>query len=255
MKRLLLSLALAGVALAATDPTPVTQTASGSISTAGTGTDCSIGAACVEIQAPSSAGTAAVQLSGTFSATLQFETSVAGVTWVAASPSSATSAGVYSISLGGAPYLRVRASSYSSGAVTVAISTSSSTGGGTTTAYVAKGDQTGLTANLGSTALYTASQGGMYRASCYVVTTQAATSSSTMPVCEIGYTDLDSAAAVVNWVGNTSSNNYVGNANGEVSVLNVQAGSAITYLTTSYASSGTSALTYAVHIKLDYLGQ
>lgn len=106
------------------------------------GSTCAVTNACVIIQLPNSLsspnGSLAVGLSGTWSATVQFEKSVDGVVWVAAlstdaSPvSSATSNIQPQFSSGGYNYFRVRCSAYSSGTVAVTIQTSPSSarGGG-----------------------------------------------------------------------------------------------------------------------------
>jgi len=98
---------------------------------------------------PSSAmGAVSVQITGTFSATVTFEGTMDGSTWVAlmatnanddARATTATAAGVYSVVLNGCTSFRARISSYSSGTVTVkarlgngVISRTSSGGGGLT---------------------------------------------------------------------------------------------------------------------------
>jgi hypothetical protein len=119
MKKLCALFALTLAALAQDINNPQ-QSAYGSITTAGTGTDCTVAASCVAIAVPVSAGALAVQLSGTFSATLQIEQSVNGATWVGAATLSAP--GISNFTLSGSRFLRVRASSYTSGPVTVNLS-------------------------------------------------------------------------------------------------------------------------------------
>jgi len=115
---------VAGLALAQ-DPNSVTKTAYGSITAASA--NCTA-QSCVWIVAPADTIIAAVQLSGTFTATVQFETSVGGSAWTSAADvsgaTSATAAGTWNFNLSGARFLRVRASAYTSGAVRVDISTS-----------------------------------------------------------------------------------------------------------------------------------
>lgn len=134
MKRLIALLSLAAAAFAQDNLAgfpAFTNSITGSITTSNS--NCSVSGACVWMVIPSNAnGSASIQLSGTFSATVQFEQSVNGSTWVAASPSSATSTGVYQFSLSGIGYVRARASAYSSGTVSVTISASSSAAGGVT---------------------------------------------------------------------------------------------------------------------------
>lgn len=100
---------------------------------------------CVSLEVPATASGMGVALSGTFSGTVQFETSAdGGTTWVAingfppnstSGASSATSAGTWRFSVSGMTNFRVRGSSYASGTVTVQLQSSTgaaslNTGGG-----------------------------------------------------------------------------------------------------------------------------
>jgi len=103
----------------------VQKSTSGSITNANS--NCTA-TSCVYIVVPQDTSTARVDLSGTFAATVQFETSVAGSSWSAITStnggvSSATAAGSFSFSLSGARYLRARASAFTSGPVQVDIGT------------------------------------------------------------------------------------------------------------------------------------
>lgn len=120
MKRLILALLLAALPLCGQN---LTQT-SGLITSGGS--TCSPATNCIVLQLPPDAATGVVTLSGTFSATVQFELSADGVNYVAANASpqpsgaivnSATAAGTWSIPVAGMTYLRARASSFSSGQV------------------------------------------------------------------------------------------------------------------------------------------
>lgn len=80
-------------------------------------------------------GAVGVQLTGTFSATVQFEGSVDGTNWAAISASpastgvqvtSATATGVWQVNIAGLLGFRVRCSTFGSGPVTVSIQASSS---------------------------------------------------------------------------------------------------------------------------------
>jgi len=82
---------------------------------------------------PLNAATASIVLSGTWSATVQFETSLDNITYVSiGSPSSATTNGMYTFALSGQKYIRARASAFSSGpiGVAMAVSVNSSNGAG-----------------------------------------------------------------------------------------------------------------------------
>lgn len=120
-------------------------------------------------------------------------------------------------------------------------------------------------ANLGPTTFYTVPTGlgGVYRFNCYTVVTRAATTSSTLPGCNVNPVDNDTNVATIS-IGVTATNtgNTVGtigatggaNADG-TNIINVRAGSTIAYSTTGYASVGATSMQYALHAKLEYLGQ
>jgi hypothetical protein len=114
--------------------------------------------ACVSLQVLPMVGSATVTVSGTFSATLQFEDSPdGGTTWqsISGTPypaggtavSSTTAAGSWSFSAATATYLRVRASAYASG--TALVVWSPSTVGGATSG---SGSAGGTTSIVGPTA-------------------------------------------------------------------------------------------------------
>jgi hypothetical protein len=132
---------------------------------------------------------------------------------------------------------------------------------------VAKFDAAAQTSNLSGT-LYTvpAGRGGDYWVSCYTVVTHAATISSTLPYCGVRYTDEDAGVVALSnngsavlAAGASNSQNIVG-ATGKapsspgVMDIRVAAGTAISYATQGYASSGTTAMQYAVHYRLIYVG-
>jgi len=113
-------------------------------------------------------------------------------------------------------------------------------------------DQTLVQANISSTAITNVA--GFYRLSCTIVETQAATSSSTLPSCVITWTDADSGATLTatftsgSPTGNTKST-YVA---GQAPLIHTGATN-VNYSTTSYASSGATAMQYAIHIRLEAL--
>ena len=151
-------------------------------------------------------------------------------------------------------------------------------GSGTIT-VTAKVNCTGVAGNLpsagcngGSGTLYAVPSGGsgMYEVSCYTVLTQAASSTSTLPSCQITFTDSDTGTTLVgDTIGLTCTN--TGNTLGETGIgatfcsgpvgivnvvtFNAAASSNITFATGSYASSGATPMQYAVHLRLRYLGQ
>jgi hypothetical protein len=148
--------------------------------------------------------------------------------------------------------------------VCAAIAQTPVVGGNSLTTIVAKADATAQSANIATTTLYTvpANGAGMYRVSCYVVVTRAATTSSTMPACTVGWVDADTAVFANPYVSTTSTANAVGPSSAwqagggtGLMIINVAANTNIQYTTSSYASSGATPMLYAVHIKLEYLGQ
>lgn len=137
-------------------------------------------------------------------------------------------------------------------------------------------DTTGLGADVGSTTLYTVpantgiiNLGGMYRVSCYAVVTRQATTTSTLPNIQIQWTDSDSntLTSFINCTANStgtanpavgfSSLNGTGVAAGvgDNPTINVGANGTINYKTVSYATSGATSMQFALHIKVEYLGQ
>lgn len=135
---------------------------------------------------------------------------------------------------------------------------------------VAKADQTAQAANVGSTTLYAVptNGSGFYRATCYVVVTQQATTSATGPRCLIAWTDNDTGVnsasqtlAALNQSWNDGGNPAIGSNNiakaavqQALGIFNVKASTTISYSTDSYASVGGTPMQYAVHVKLEYLG-
>ena len=127
---------------------------------------------------------------------------------------------------------------------------------------VAKADATAQAANITTTTLYAvpASGAGTYRMSAYVVITQAATTSSTLPAVNAVWTDNDTAVVETFPITATATGNTVGLPNSSVPasmapfVFSVKASTNIQYSTTNYASVGGTPMQYALHIKLEYLG-
>ena len=112
MRKLLLLLALAAISTAA-------QTTQGNINAQST--DCTTTNSCVVVTLSSDAATAAVTVTGTFSATLKIEKSADnGTTWTSAG-TDVTSTGVTTYSIPAMSHFRVRCSGYSSGTAVVKI--------------------------------------------------------------------------------------------------------------------------------------
>jgi hypothetical protein len=113
-------------------------------------------------------------------------------------------------------------------------------------------------ANVAVTTIVGASTlAGLYSVSIYMGVTQAATSSSTLPDITIGWTDADtSVVRSMQVTAGNSGNTTSTSTNGDV-VINAKAATNITYTiggNQAYASSGATAMQYACHIRLQYLG-
>lgn len=119
---------------------------------------------------------------------------------------------------------------------------------------VASDGRAAQSANINAPTLYAVPTSGLYRVSTYIVVTQAATTSSTMPSVSVNYTEATSGAAVQDMVTNTATLNLLGAHIGGTAVISAQQGSNIGYITAGYASSGATPMQYAVHIKIEFLG-
>jgi hypothetical protein len=126
---------------------------------------------------------------------------------------------------------------------------------------VKKIDLTAQQANIALTNLVIPAANGYYRASGYIVLTQAGTISSLLPNIVISWTDADTNIIESSQLTLTNSANTVGII-GNLSGVNpnsnftfyAKTGAAIQYQTTQYASNGATPMQYAVHIRLDFLG-
>lgn len=126
---------------------------------------------------------------------------------------------------------------------------------------VAKYDATAQSANVStSTVLYAVPAGGMgtYWVRPMIVVTQAAsggTPSSTMPEVQCGYTDNDTNTTQTIYLGATATTNTVGTLTQSAgATMRVKASTNITCGTAGYASAGTTAMQFAVHLDLFYAG-
>jgi len=141
---------------------------------------------------------------------------------------------------------------------TVSCQISVSGGGPINSVIVGTVDLSAQAAAISSANLYAVPTGGAgsYLVTCYVVLTQAATSTSTLPVCNVNWTDADTGIAQTavpltpsGLTGNTIG--LTGTKSGWLGTQIVQAaaGTTITISTTNYASSGVTPMQYALHAK------
>jgi hypothetical protein len=115
-------------------------------------------------------------------------------------------------------------------------------------------------ADIPATTLTTPGANGFYRFSCWLVVTQRATTSATLPSCQVIFNDADTnvgqTVTVTN--GTTAANPIVGSAglavttpNGEYPSFFAKSGVAIQYQTLGYASAGATPMQFAIHIRLE----
>lgn len=108
-----------------------------------------------------------------------------------------------------------------------------------------------------STVLYSvpSSGAGLYYLRIYVVVTQAATTSSTLPQVVCNYTDQDSSTAQSAFLGATNTGNTIGTfTQSSGATMSVKASTNITFGTSGYGSTGATQMQYAIHVRLIYLG-
>jgi alpha-D-ribose 1-methylphosphonate 5-triphosphate diphosphatase PhnM len=113
-------------------------------------------------------------------------------------------------------------------------------------------DSTAQSANIGTTTLVSSPSAGGYRVSCYIVLTQAATSSSTLPQIQITWQDFDTG---VTKTANVTASGITTNTIGDYSqgdIVISAAAATISYSTTGYASSGVTPMQYKIHIRTEY---
>jgi hypothetical protein len=124
--------------------------------------------------------------------------------------------------------------------------------------FAATAQAANISAATGQLLVAPANVTGTYRLVCYIVETQAATTSSTLPACNVVFTDNDSGTAETVALTTTSAANAVGTlgANATTAIVGFQAkpGTNIQVSTSGYASSGATAMQYAIHAKLEFIG-
>jgi hypothetical protein len=97
----------------------------------------------------------------------------------------------------------------------------------------------------------------MYRVSCYIVETLAATTSSTLPSCRVTWTDKDtSTVETIAWTATGTANvvgtfGAVNTAYPSAGVIYVKASTNIQISTSGYASSGATSMAFALHAKVE----
>lgn len=122
-------------------------------------------------------------------------------------------------------------------------------------AIVAVDGKSAQSANVNSPTFYAVPTSGMYRVSAFVVISQAATTSSTMPSVSVSYTEATTGTVVQdNNITAQGTTNLVGLHSGGTAIISAQQGSNIGYTTSGYASVGATPMQFSVHIKVEFLG-
>ena len=112
-------------------------------------------------------------------------------------------------------------------------------------------DLTTQAANIAATTLLATPSAGVYRVSAYIIVTQVATTSSTMPSVVITWTDKDNTTAQTLTLTATSTGNALTTFAQAMAVLDATSGSNIQYSTTGYVSSGATPMQYALHLRIE----
>lgn len=112
-------------------------------------------------------------------------------------------------------------------------------------------DLTAQSANISATTLLAVTNADMYRVSGYIIVTQAATVSSTLPSIVITWTDKDNATSQSLTLTATSAGNLLTTFEEAGAVISVAASSNITYATSGYATSGATSMQFSLHIRLE----
>jgi hypothetical protein len=119
---------------------------------------------------------------------------------------------------------------------------------------VARGARANQAADIGNQTLYTVPVSGTYRVSVYEVTTQAATTSSTLPPVQVTYTDADTGVVAPATVGGTITTNTKGAYQQGSVIISAQQGSTIQWNASGYVSSGATPMQYTVRVVAEFLG-
>ena len=133
-------------------------------------------------------------------------------------------------------------------------------GSGNDSAYLAAGSNPSLTAsvnlltqaaNIAATTLLAVTATGLYRVSAYIIRTQVATTSSTLPSVVITWTDADNSAGQTFTLTPTNATNTLVTPQQASMVVDALTATNIRYATTGYASVGGTPMQYALHLRLE----
>jgi hypothetical protein len=96
-----------------------------------------------------------------------------------------------------------------------------------------------------------ASNGGIYRVSAYIIVTQAATTSSTLPQVNIIFTDADNSTSQTLVLTPTNTGNVLTTFENSTNVINAKLSTNVNYSTTGLTTVGATALNYALHLRIE----
>ena len=117
---------------------------------------------------------------------------------------------------------------------------------------VAKLGKTAQTANVAALLTYTAPVTGLYRVTNFIVASNTATG-ATLPAVTTVFTEADSSEATTQTLADASTS-AAGTISEETYIANVKAAGTIVIATTSYAAGSGTALQYAIHSRIEYIG-
>jgi hypothetical protein len=131
--------------------------------------------------------------------------------------------------------------------------------GVTPTPLIVVADLATQAADVVATTLVTPAANGFYRFECFIVITQVATTNSTLPACQVVYTNESSAGTVTLNFTATATGNTIGLSGttalgatvaGPLPVIYAKSGTAIKYQTTGYTSVGGTPMQFSLHVRL-----
>ena len=125
---------------------------------------------------------------------------------------------------------------------------------------------TGQVANIPSTPISPGldpvkwNRGGGYKADCYIILTTVDAASSTLPACNVIFTDADTGTSHTAALTATSAANTKDTIGAGTTALatggffHPKAGTTISYSTSGYASGTAATMQYSIHFRLEYVG-
>lgn len=120
-----------------------------------------------------------------------------------------------------------------------------------TATQTAAEDLTAQAADITPTTFSTPTASGVFRVSGYIVVTQVATTSSTLPSIVITWVDADNSTPQSLTLTPTSAGNLLTTFEQATGFISDKAANAIQFATSGYASSGATPMQFALHLRLE----